>query len=455
MNPEFERNLWLEASPRRIAWAGVVLALIYGAAVLVASRVGGGALEAIRTIGWGVFAFCGLVWGFRAAGGSLMTEISEGTWEFQRLSSLDPWSMTWGKVFGGASLAWLCALTGLIAIGAAGAGLGEPGLLWSLVSMASFAVLLQAVGLAAALIGVRKARAEGRMARSGGVVAGLVAGTVLLLWMASITGFRDSGAMQGVSNAIAARGAVDWWGEYWPADLFRALMTPLLAAWALAAAWRLMRLELQMQNAPVIWPTFLIFVALVAAGFGYRPIGLGASLLSAALAVALCAYAAAFAEPADRVRLRQFAKAVRGGAVVRAGMLAPAALAPVVLALLLAMTGLAHSGWQAPGGLEAGAVLAMLVFVVRDLGVIALFRLGPRPQRGDFGAVVALGLLYAVGAILGGVLAQDIRGAAVFAPAPGAAAISLVSGVIQAAIAWWLAARRIRMPEVSTAAPKA
>lgn len=120
MNPEFERNLWLEASPRRIAWAGVVLALVYGAAVLVASRVGGGALEAIRTVGWGVFTFCGLIWGFRAAGGSLMTEISEGTWEFQRLSSLDPWSMTWGKVFGGASLAWLCALTGLTAIGEIG-----------------------------------------------------------------------------------------------------------------------------------------------------------------------------------------------------------------------------------------------------------------------------------------------------------------------------------------------
>ena len=28
MNPEFQRNLWLEASPRRLAWAGVVLSLL-------------------------------------------------------------------------------------------------------------------------------------------------------------------------------------------------------------------------------------------------------------------------------------------------------------------------------------------------------------------------------------------------------------------------------------------
>ena len=34
MNPEFQRNLWLEASPRRLAWAGVVLLLIYGATVM-------------------------------------------------------------------------------------------------------------------------------------------------------------------------------------------------------------------------------------------------------------------------------------------------------------------------------------------------------------------------------------------------------------------------------------
>ena len=31
MNPEFERNLWLEASPRRIGWAAMILLLVFGA----------------------------------------------------------------------------------------------------------------------------------------------------------------------------------------------------------------------------------------------------------------------------------------------------------------------------------------------------------------------------------------------------------------------------------------
>ena len=40
MNPEFQRNLWLEASPRRIAWAAVVLVIIYGLAALAAKDGG-------------------------------------------------------------------------------------------------------------------------------------------------------------------------------------------------------------------------------------------------------------------------------------------------------------------------------------------------------------------------------------------------------------------------------
>ena len=49
MNPEFQRNLWLEASPRRIAWAAVSLVLIYGATALVARDSASGPLPAPGT----------------------------------------------------------------------------------------------------------------------------------------------------------------------------------------------------------------------------------------------------------------------------------------------------------------------------------------------------------------------------------------------------------------------
>ena len=74
-----------------------------------------------------------------------------------------------------------------------------------------------------------------------------------------------------------------------------------------------MRLELQMKNLPVVWPAFLIFLAVFLGGFAYAGGGLAAALLVGALAVALAAYAGAFAEPADRVRLRQFAASAAKG----------------------------------------------------------------------------------------------------------------------------------------------
>ncbi|MDP3173464.1 MAG: hypothetical protein Q8M88_03410 [Phenylobacterium sp.] len=453
MNPEFQRNLWLEASPRRIAWAGVSLALVYGIALLAAPDYPGGRAVALGWTGGAVFVLCAWIWAARAAGTSVLGEIADRTWDFQRLSALDPWAMTWGKLLGASSLAWMCGLTGLALATIAGAGRDPHMAFWGVLSMLAAALLLQAVSMGAALIGVRKARAEGRAARPGGVIGGLVIGGFLLVSAAGSAGFQRGVGIAGLSTLLHTGGEVEWWGAVAPGQPFRALALTAFAGWALAGAWRLMRLELQMRNAPLTWPAFLVFLALFIGGFAYPAGGMMAALLAGALAVALCAYAAGFAEPADRVRLRQFAGAALARDFSRAAALAPSALAPVALAAVLVVAALV-SPRQAGAEISLQDVwqaLALIAFVVRDLGVIALFRFGPRPQRGDFGAVVALALLYAAGAILGHSIGGD-TGGAVFAPLPGAPLVSLVSGAVQAAIAWWLAAKRIRAPEVSAAA---
>ena len=58
MNPEFQRNLWLEASPRRLAWAGVVLLLIYGATVMATRTNPYGPLPVLGGVGAAVFVAC-------------------------------------------------------------------------------------------------------------------------------------------------------------------------------------------------------------------------------------------------------------------------------------------------------------------------------------------------------------------------------------------------------------
>jgi len=136
----------------------------------------------------------------------------------------------------------------------------------------------------------------------------------------------------------------------------------------------------------------------------------------------------------------------------------PAALAPVLLAIVLAGAGLALSaaaglGGPSPRAWQAGALIA---FVLRDLGVIAFFRFGPRPRKGDFGAVVALALLYGVGGIVGSIIAsaEPALGRALFAPLPDAPLASLASGLAQAVLAWILASRRINGSEATLAQPQ-
>ena len=127
MNPEFQRYLWLEASPRRLAWAGVVLLLIYGATVMATRTNPYGPLPVLGGVGAAVFVACAMIWASRAAATSVLSEIADRTWDFQRLSALDPWAMTWGKLAGSASLAWLCGLTGLLLSVVAGLSRGSPG----------------------------------------------------------------------------------------------------------------------------------------------------------------------------------------------------------------------------------------------------------------------------------------------------------------------------------------
>jgi len=468
MNPEFQRNLWLEASPRRLAWAGVTLALIYGATWVLAShaqttvfrdgqwvRAG---FPAFQVIGGLVFLGAGLIWGARAASRGLNEEVLGRTWAFQRASSLSPWEMTWGKLFGATSLAWIAALTGLLAVALpvwreSGPRLAAAVLLWG----ASLAMLLQALSLSAALVGGRKARAEVRLYSGRFGLGGLVS-FLLLIWAFShlfpMSGGDEHARGASLQPAIffldLDRQPIRWWDHDQPRIWFITGSMMAFAAWAVTAAWRLMRLELQMRNSPWIWAGFVLFAGLYAAGFvsGDQT---GGRFVAAGVVFAACAYLAAFAEPADRVRLKLWAGAVRRLDLWRTMMDAPAVIAPVKLALL-AVIGAALSPAipLATNHIEEltpnhGLYLfAGFVFLLRDLGVIAYFRFAPRTGgRGDFGAVVALALIYFIGVTAAKAVGGP-AGQALFLPTSGQEPLSLIAALVEAAAIWTLAFGRIQ-----------
>jgi hypothetical protein len=291
MNPEFERNLWLEASPRRLFGLAVALGLIYAATRLVSGGDGHGLLVALFTVGLCVFAACGGIWAARAAGGSVLDEIRGRTWEFQRLSALTPWAMTWGKLFGAGSLAWLGAATGIVAVGLTTAAMDSPGDGLAVVAgMIGLILFLQGCAMGAALVGVRKARAEGRVATGGAVLMGVVGGLVLLNALANHLPIHGQSWSGGGLN-LFSRAPVTFWGQALPGLPFAALSLCLFAGWAVVGAWRLMRLELQLRNSPWIWVAFLVFAGAWRAGLAAAETGILGQVLTAGAVFAVLAYA--------------------------------------------------------------------------------------------------------------------------------------------------------------------
>jgi hypothetical protein len=465
MNPELQRNLWLEASPRRIGWAATAFLGVLAAVWL--SSDGRSASEQLQALGGaGAFIFfaAALVWGVRLAGQSIGSEIGERTWDFQRLSALDPWAMTWGKLFGATALAWAVGGAGLLVATVAYAAQSGPAeTLQFFISAVALAVLLQAAGLAAALVGVRKARVEGRIATLRSAAGGVFSVIFVLFAIgvaSSVSGLFFGGVRDFTPTTDAD--AVRFWGAEIDRNLFVTGSLVAFAGWALVAAWRLMRLELQKQNGPLYWTAFLLFTAFWAAGqpnVNVETLGANgvevdltaaARWASAAAVFLIGAYAAAFAEPADRVRLRRFAS---GRALAQAPAVVPAlALGAVALiSVIVSILGLsALPDTDDVTRLDVVLFVAAIgVFVLRDMAVIAYFRFGPRPKRGDFGAVLAILLLYGLGALIANAVGDAV---AVALPSPEAPVVSLISGLVQAAVIGALALRRIRGPESSGAA---
>ncbi|MGC1301602.1 MAG: hypothetical protein WA840_04435, partial [Caulobacteraceae bacterium] len=114
MNPELQRHLWLDATPRRLTWAGVAV-LIAFALVWLVDR--GRHAYAATLVGALLFFFAGLIWAPRAARRAVIAEVVAHTWDFQRLSALAPWNMTWGKLAGATLRPWTVAGGGLLIAG--------------------------------------------------------------------------------------------------------------------------------------------------------------------------------------------------------------------------------------------------------------------------------------------------------------------------------------------------
>jgi hypothetical protein len=246
-NPEFKRNLWLSFSLHRLIAMPALLALTFLAILFseeknISSRL----YEASIAL----FIFVVWLWGARNANASIVDELRDKTWDQQRMSAINPWTMTWGKLFGSTSFNWYGGLMCLIVIAISGFNAGKPDVIVTLLSLCAVGVLVHAVLIA---INLHSSQTVGRIVERGGL--GWLVIIFFLFLMPSV--FYSSGSTEQLL----------WWNmkmdhaNFW---LFSAL---LFAACTTIAAWRVTSNALQVRTLPWAWPALALVLTAYISGF--------------------------------------------------------------------------------------------------------------------------------------------------------------------------------------------
>jgi hypothetical protein len=391
MNPEFRRNLWLELTPRRVAFMVAILALVFFAAGVSGEYTPGAAARVF-------YYFIVIFWGARSAGLSVVGEIRDHTWDSQRLSSIGALQMTWGKLFGSTIYNWFGGAICLVVIAVQGFASQSPvTVLIDLIYLVTAGLIAQSVSLLASLIAIRRRQKHSGLEVFLYQIVGIVAAVgVFYIWEAA----DPAGAI------LLGRKATDfiaWWGATLDARPFLLVSLAVFAAWILTGCYREMRRELKLRNGPLVWLGFLVFMGLYVAGFDawlsqdkqtaqWSIVALRLAL--AATTYGVLTYLMVFLEPKDRVLYRWYGTQVGAGRIglalgsLQAWIMSFFATAFVSVALILWL-GAHHQ----PGDYQM-IVASTLGFLTRDVAIFVLFATLPGRRRGDFAVLATLVALY-------------------------------------------------------------
>jgi hypothetical protein len=406
MNPEFERNLWLELTTRRVMLMVGVLALIFFAAALAGNEwTPSGAAS-------GLFYLIVVVWGSRSAALSVVGEIRDRTWDGQRLSSLGAGAMAWGKLFGSTIYNWfggaICLALILVNVFV---HQGPVTAVIELFYYVGIGIIAQSAALLASLMAIGRRQSHSRFEIFIYQMVGLVAALmVYYVWSAA----DPAGSL--IKHA-APTDFIPWWGVNFDARLFLLISVGIFTFWTLLGCYRGMRLELKMRNGPLVWLAFLAFMGVYVGGFDawlspdlktWDAVSL--RLLLAGTTFAVLTYLMVLLEPKDRVHYRWMAGQVGQGHLLnalsglQAWMMSYAATLAVAVALTLWLT---HDLSVALTGQPL--VLATMGFITRDVAIFVAMQTLPGKRRGDFGALAILFALYVLApAILAGLQAGPL-----------------------------------------------
>ena len=339
-----------------------------------------------------------LFWGTRQAAEAVASEVAQNTWDWQRLSTLSAWQLTWGKLFGATLYTWYGGLICLaVLFFHAGTDTGFDTLGRNALHMVVASLIGQGVAF---LTGLQTVRLRGHRSAAGSVLAQLVG------IAAGVAAF-NFGLVVDAGTRLADwidPTIIDWYGLGIQGRLFTTLSLLAFLGWTLLGAHRLMMRELQYRTWPWAWPAFVAFCCFYGVGYvsfsgdvGEEFAGYVFTLqLVVAFGIsALLTYVALFWEDKDPVTFRRIVRAFRARDMRALAETMQSWMVSLVFTGVLAVLLIVFAEVPEVFGVTIwGGLVAALLFMARDIAINLYLWLSPRRRRGNLSTVVVLGLLY-------------------------------------------------------------
>jgi len=426
-NPEFRRHLWLEMTPYRTAGMPLLLGAVFYIAYLSdKSRFG----ESVAGTAVVLFVALAFLWGNRQATESIITEIRDRTWDWQRMSSIDPWSLSWGKLFGSTIYTWYGGFF-CLAVYFAASGDPAPDSIRMIAILVLGAILCQSSGLLASLqIIVIKERSYNSSFSSAFIFLSIV-------------------LLPAVIPFVTHKFSVLWYGNDYAKIDFILCSLFLFDAWLLAGIYCLVREEFKFRTAPVAWPAFTLFLMIYAAGFAESSPENG-DLFSLRLLIAFfvacgLTYLTILTERKDPVAYRRMIKEAKNRRWLRLLEKVPCWALTLPLVFLTAILFIAFTSVTGDnaGRLSPVFIISIVAFLGRDLVLFNFFNLGERTKRADILVLLWLSILY--GLIPGIFMLLKMEAVtALFWPRNDYGLLSCIAAFCQLFAAWRLTLTRWR-----------
>ncbi len=370
LNPEFRKNLWLEFRGKRLFAMPITLGAIFAMAYLWNDSILDTSISWIPLM---IYAIITFVWGTRLAAESVVREVNIGTWSWQRMSAIGPWSMVIGKLFGATSFIWYGNIICFLFYIACSAGnVNGHKLALMVPSLIIFGVLAHVISLLASLYSMRYRRSFERFEVLFYQFAGMAVAFPMLrlgIW--------------GIGHTKADY-TIFWYGHEYNHALFILLSISFLVVWAIIGLYLVMRDEYQLQNSPFVWLLFVISSAGWAMGlkpifpsrsYDVFPIPEGA-MVAYVLTMGLV-YLLACGESRDAIRLHKLQHYIKTKQTKRFLAIMPRAIItlPVLFAIVYYSVTNVRQPFEGPHGakfmeLVPYCMTAAMLFVVRDVSFI-------------------------------------------------------------------------------------